>query len=130
MLLAGLSVPSFAQTSPPSQDPPIRDQAYFRDLVSLSGVIGSAHAVRLRCNGVSDQYWRSYMVQTLGLEAPVQGPLRSGMVAAFNRGFERENANSVVCDASANEREARYAVQGQEIAARLAAFYFPEKTNP
>ena len=120
---------SFAQSEANRQDLPTRDQGYLRDLVSLSETIGSAHAVRVRCNGVDDQYWRSYMVQILGLEAPLQGNLRRQMVSGFNRGFERENSVPIGCDASSNEREARYATEGQALAEGLAAYYFPKRQS-
>jgi len=126
-LLAHLPAPSFAQSQTDRQDLPTRDQGYFRDLVSLSETIGSAHAVRVRCNGVDDQYWRAYMVQILGLEAPLQGRLRAQMVAGFNRGFENENSNRRGCDASSNEREAQYAIQGRQLSESLAAYYFPQR---
>ena len=121
------ALPSHAQTGTPAQDLPTRDQSYFRNLVSLAETIGSAHAVRVRCNGVDDQYWRAYMVQTLGLEAPLQGSLRQQMVAGFNRGFQQENAVRIPCDASAIQREARYAITGRQLADSLAAFYFPNR---
>jgi len=118
---------SFAQTDASRQDLPTRDQGYLRDLVSLSETIGSAHAVRVRCNGADDQYWRAYMVQILGLEAPFQGSLRSRMVAGFNRGYENENRSQRLCDASSNEREAQYAIQGRQLSESLAAYYFPRR---
>lgn len=121
--------PVHAQISDDKQDLPTRDQAYFRDLVSLSETIGSAHAVRARCNGEDDQYWRAYMVQILGLEAPFQGTLRSQMVNAFNGGFERENSVRIGCDATANEREARYAITGRRLAENLAGYYFPVRKD-
>jgi len=127
MLGSALVLPVHAQNAQQVQELPLRDQGYLRDLVLLSETIGSAHAVRVRCNGADDQYWRSYMVQILGLEAPIQGSLRQQMVSGFNRGFERENAVRVGCDASANEREARYAVTGRRLADSLAAYYFPKR---
>ena len=130
-ILLGITLPatSNAQTNAATQAPPTRDQNYLRDLVSLTEIIGSAHAVRARCNGPDDQFWRTYMIQILGLEAPFQGNLRSQLVSGFNRGFERENAVPIGCDSTANEREARYAIDGQRLAANLAAFYFPERAN-
>ncbi len=120
-------LPANAQATTGNSNLPTRDQAYLRDLVSLSETIGSAHAVRVRCNGVDDQYWRSYMVQILGLEAPIQGNLRRQMVSGFNRGFEREDSVRIGCDATANEREARYAIKGQALAEGLASYYFPKR---
>lgn len=130
ILLAGtLPGLSNAQSRSATQAPPTRDQAYLRDLISLTEIIGSAHAVRARCNGPDDQYWRTYMIQILGLEAPLQSNLRAQMVSGFNRGYERENSVRIGCDSTANEREAKYAVDGQRLAASLAAFYFPEREN-
>ena len=127
LMALGAPAPSYAQTSTSAQQTPTRNQSYLRDLVSLSDIIGSAHAVRVRCNGEDDQYWRTYMIQILGLEAPTQSSLRTEMVSAFNRGFERESSVSIGCDATANEREANYAVDGERLAAGLAAYYFPER---
>jgi len=127
MLASHMALPSHAQSNSDRQDLPTRDQGYLRDLISLAETIGSAHAVRVRCNGVDDQYWRAYMVQTLGLEAPLQGNLRRQMVAGFNRGFQQENSVRIGCDATSNEREARYAITGRQIAEGLASFYFPKR---
>ena len=122
-------LPAKAQSGTDRDGLPTRDQAYLRDLVALSETIGSAHAVRVRCNGVDDQYWRSYMVQILGLEAPFQGNLRRQMVTGFNRGYEQEDAVRRGCDSTSNEREARYATKGQTLAEGLAAYYFPKRQS-
>lgn len=129
LVWCAFALPVHAQTSSSAQALPTRDQAYLRDLVALSETIGGAHAVRVRCNGQDDQYWRTYMVQILGIEAPNQGVLRSQMVSGFNTGFAREDSVRIGCDASSNEREARYAVTGRRLAEGLAAFYFPKRSN-
>lgn len=121
--------PGHAQSDADAQELPTRNQIYMRNLVSLSRIIGSAHAVRVRCNGVDDQYWRAYMVQILGLEAPNRGGLRARMVDGFNIGFEQENRSRRTCDASANQVEARYAAEGRKISEELAAYYFPARRN-
>ena len=118
-----------AQNNEATQDLPQRDQTYLGNLVSLSEVIGSAHAVRVRCNGVTDQYWRAYMVQILGLEAPDRSALRTSMVSGFNRGFERENRSGRSCDAKANADEAKYAARGRALSEQLASYYFPKRRN-
>ena len=128
-LVLTLNMSSNAQSDTQIQEVPLRDQSYLRDLVSLSEMVGAAHAVREGCNGATDQYWRAYMIQLLGLEAPLQSGLRTQMVSAFNRGFEREKSRRAGCDASANDREAQYSIEGQQLAERLAAFYFPKRTN-
>lgn len=124
-----VSVHSHAQSSIEEQELPVRDQTYIRNLVALSEVIGSAHAVRVRCNGDNDQYWRSYMVQILGIEAPDRSSLRRSMVDSFNRGFQKENRARFRCDAGANEIEARYAADGQRLSEQLAAHYFPRRND-
>ncbi|MEL7129497.1 MAG: TIGR02301 family protein [Pseudomonadota bacterium] len=111
-----------------AQDLPVRDQAYIRNLVSLSGVIGSAHAVRVVCNGTDDQYWRSYMQQLLGLEAPNRGSLRSSMVEAFNAGFEDDRRRRRgQCGPNAKSDEEAYASRGRALSEQLAAHYFPKR---
>ncbi|MEO9969477.1 MAG: TIGR02301 family protein [Hyphomonadaceae bacterium] len=116
---------SHAQSNGVEQDLPSRDQAYFRNLTRLSAVIGSAHAVRVACNGVDDQYWRSYMQQILGLEASERGNLRSSMVDAFNRGYQQGERRSSRCTAESARIEAEYAREGKRLSDALAAFYFP-----
>lgn len=126
MMIAGF--PSvLAQTIAPPQDLPPRDQNYLRDVVSLSRVIGSAHAIRITCNGVDDQYWRSYMQQLLGLESPNRSSLRTSMVEAFNRGYQLEERRHRFCDDDALAAEAAYAAQGRELSEDLAAHYFPRR---
>ena len=123
--LAGSGSPSLAQTEGVEQDLPLRDQVYFRNLAELSKVIGAAHAVRVACNGVDDQYWRSYMQQILGLEAPERGPLRERMVEGFNRGYQQSEARNGRCSANSAQAEAEYAREGRRLSDELAAFYFP-----
>jgi len=122
-----ISEPVLAQSSAGRQDLPSRDQAYLRDLVSLSEIMGSAHALRVVCSGVDDQFWRSYMQQLLGLEAPNRSGLRSSMVDGFNRGYQSEQRRSRSCDERTAEAEAQYAERGRAISERLAAHYFPKR---
>lgn len=125
MCLQGQLLTSHAQSERVQQDLPTRDQAYFRNLTRLSSVIGSAHAVRVGCNGVDDQYWRSYMQQILGLEAPERGNLRTQMVEAFNRGYQEADRQYGRCSENSEHAEAQYAREGKRISDTLAAFYFP-----
>lgn len=110
-----------------AQGLPARDADYFRDATQLAELLGSAHAIRVRCNGRDDQYWRRYMADMLSYEAPESGNLRSSLVREFNDAFSDVSRDYLVCDSMAVAAEARFAAQGQEIATRLATFYFPKR---
>ncbi|MEO0883792.1 MAG: TIGR02301 family protein [Pseudomonadota bacterium] len=122
-----MGAPVLAQSAAARQGLPDRDQAYMRDVVTLSEIMGSAHALRVVCNGVDDQFWRSYMQQLLGLEAPAASSLRANMVNAFNRGYQSEQRRTRRCNSQAAETEAQYAERGRGISERLAAHYFPKR---
>lgn len=108
---------------------PLRGPDYFRDAADLAGVLGSAHAIRVRCNGRDDQYWRQYMADMLSYEAPERGNLRSSLVAQFNEGYQDTSVQYLKCDNRAVEAEARFARQGQEISERMAMHYFPKRPD-
>jgi uncharacterized protein (TIGR02301 family) len=108
---------------------PMRGPDYFRDAADLAGALGSAHAIRVRCNGRDDQYWRQYMSDMLSYEAPNRGNLRSSLVAQFNEAYQDTTRDYLKCDNRAVEAEARFAREGQEIAERMAMHYFPKKPN-
>lgn len=102
-----------------------RSQNYLRDVISLASTLGSAHAIRLLCNGRDDQYWRVYMQELLGVEAPYQSRLRSSMVDAFNSAFQQESRRRSQCDESAVSAEKVYASTGQRLANSLAEANLP-----
>jgi len=97
----------------------VRDQDYLRDVTALSEVLGKAHAVRVRCNGTGDQYWRDHMRNLLDVEAAETGSLRQSLVAGFNQGFTFARARYVECDQDAVDSEARLAAQGKQLTDRL-----------
>jgi len=105
---------------------PARGPDYFRDAADLARVLGSAHAIRVRCNGRDDQYWRRYMADMLAYEAPEPGSLRASLVRAFNDAYSDVSDEFRICNSIAITAEARYAASGQEIATRLATHYFPK----
>lgn len=104
-----------------------RSQDYLRDVISLSEVLGKAHAVRIVCNGRNDQHWRSYMMRLLELEAPYQGGLRRSMVNGFNAGFATGEALHQTCDAATKAAEKDYAAQGQSLTLTLTAANIPDQ---
>lgn len=112
-----------------AQGLPSRGPDYFRDAADLARVLGSAHAIRVRCNGNEDQYWRRYMSDMLAYEAPDSGDLRRSLVREFNDAFRRVSDSYRVCDSQAVAAEARFADDGQEISSRLATHYFPKRTQ-
>lgn len=108
---------------------PLRGPDYFRDAADLAATLGSAHAIRVRCNGREDQYWRQYMTDMLSYEAPNRGSLRSSLVEQFNDSYQAVSSQYLKCDNRAVEAEARFARQGQEISERMAMHYFPKKPD-
>jgi uncharacterized protein (TIGR02301 family) len=106
---------------------PARGPDYFRDTADLARILGSAHAIRVRCNGSDDQYWRRYMSDLLAYEAPEAGDLRSSLVREFNEAFSRVSDDYPACDGAAVDAESGFASQGRELATRLAAHYFPKR---
>ena len=107
----------------------MRGPDYFRDAADLAAALGSAHAIRVRCNGRDDQYWRQYMADMLTYEAPERGALRSSLVEHFNEAFQDVSGDYLKCDNRAVEAEAQFARQGQEIAERMAMHYFPKRPD-
>lgn len=103
----------------------LRTQDYIRDVVELSSTLGAAHAIRLLCNGRDDQYWRVYMQELLGVEAPYQSRLRTSMVDAFNNAFSAESSRRRMCDEGAVSAEKIYAATGQRLANGLAEANLP-----
>ena len=108
---------------------PLRGPDYFRDASELASTLGSAHAIRVRCNGREDQYWRQYMADMLSYEAPNRGALRTSLVDQFNDAYQDVSRQYLSCDNNAVEAEARYARQGQEISERMAMHYFPKRPD-
>lgn len=103
----------------------VQTQDYFRDVTTLSEVLGKAHAIRVVCNGRNDQHWRRYMLRLLELEAPYQGGLRRSLVNGFNAGFSWASDLHPSCDADAKTAEQAYATEGQELSARMVQANIP-----
>jgi uncharacterized protein (TIGR02301 family) len=122
-----LSLALAGGTSAAQSGLPPRGPDYFRDAADLARVLGAAHAIRVRCNGRDDQYWRRYMADMLAYEAPESGNLRSSLVREFNESFSDTSEDYLVCDPVAVAAESRFAEDGQKIATRLATHYFPKR---
>lgn len=129
-LLASGSALSFvsssaAQESTRNEAPlPQRSGKYYSDALQLARLLGRAHAIRVTCNGRSDQFWRVYMQEMLDLEAPSQGSFRDSMARAFNDAYSSESSFRNWCNDAAIAAEANYAARGRVIAEGLAKFYF------
>ena len=122
---AGLMASSFAQSSSRNEAPlPARGSQYYSDAMALARILGRAHAIRVTCNGRSDQFWRLYMQEMLDLEAPNRGGLRDSMARAFNDAYSSEASRRTFCDAVTVEAEALFAADGKVLAERLARHYF------
>ena len=115
-VLPGLS--AYGQSRVPSQD-------YYRDVTTLAEILGKSHAIRVVCNGRNDQYWRSYMLRLLELEAPYQGGLRRSLVNGFNAGFSWGSDLHPTCDSNAVSAEKTYAAEGRDLSARLVQSNIP-----
>jgi len=124
-----LSALLFCGASAAQSDIPMRGPDYFRDAADLASTLGAAHAIRVRCNGREDQYWRRYMSDMLSYEAPNRGNLRSSLVDAFNSAFKNASRLYPNCDNTAIQAESDFAVRGQEIATRMATHYFPKESD-
>lgn len=124
-----LSVVIGAPASSAQEGIPLRGPDYFRDAADLAGTLGAAHAIRVRCNGRDDQYWRNYMRGLLDYEAPNRGNLRRSLVARFNGAYSDTSARYLVCDQRAIDAEARFAADGQIVSDRLATHYFPKRAR-
>ncbi|MEM7460893.1 MAG: TIGR02301 family protein [Pseudomonadota bacterium] len=107
----------------------VQSQDYYRDVTSLAEVLGKSHAIRVACNGRNDQYWRSYMLRLLELEAPYQGGLRRSLVNGFNAGFSWGSDLHPTCDENAVSAEQTYAAEGRDISARLVQSNIPGSTR-
>ena len=103
----------------------VQTQDYFRDVIALAEVLGKAHAIRVVCNGRNDQYWRSYMLRLLELEAPYQGGMRRSLVNGFNAGFSWGSDLHPVCDGNAVNAEKAFATEGRDLSARLVQLNIP-----
>ena len=127
VILPGVAacIASVLPASTQLDQPFVRSQDYFRDVISLSETLGKAHSIRVLCNGRNDQYWRSYMLRLLELEAPYGGGLRSSMVNGFNAGFSSGQSEHRACSNEAVAAEKTYAETGQALANQLAAANIP-----
>lgn len=129
-ILVGLTQVSGPPRTASAQDAaqtPIRSQAYLRDAITLSGILGAAHGTRYVCQGDGDQYWRQHMMDLLAIEAPERGALRDSMVSAFNSSFTRMRERYRRCTDRVSEEEAAYAAEGRDLANKMAASYFPKR---
>ena len=127
-LLVGLPLSVSAQSPPftPAATPTgtvQEDAALEGDLTQLAKVLGRAHALRVSCNGQADQVWRMYMREFLDVEAPDTGERRSRLIEAFNTAFRQEQSRSIGCRQEAQQTEADLAVEGRQLADRLAQRY-------
>ncbi|MEM7330110.1 MAG: TIGR02301 family protein [Pseudomonadota bacterium] len=125
LLAAGLLCLSLLPVQSASGQSRVPSQDYYRDVTALAEVLGKSHAIRVACNGRNDQYWRSYMLRLLELEAPYQGGLRRSLVNGFNAGFSWGSDLHPICDANAASAEKTYAAEGRDISARLVQSNIP-----
>lgn len=126
-LLAGIvfGVSALLPALPAQGQSSVQSQDYYRDVTALAEVLGKAHAIRVACNGRNDQYWRSYMLRLLELEAPYQGGLRRSLVNGFNAGFSWGSDLHPACDSNAVSAEKTYAAEGRDLSARLVQSNIP-----
>ena len=122
---AGIALTPVMFAAPVQSQSRVPSQDYFRDVTALAEVLGKAHAIRVTCNGQNDQYWRTYMLRLLELEAPYQGGLRRSLVNGFNAGFSWGSDLHPVCDGNAVNAEKAYAAEGRDLSAKLVQANIP-----
>lgn len=108
--LAAAALPAAAQE---------RTAAERQTLVELAYVLGEAHALRVACEGRSNQAWRNRMARVIELEA-AEDALKRRLMDRFNTGYLAQSASHTACtDAAKNERR-RVAARGRELSLGLA----------
>jgi uncharacterized protein (TIGR02301 family) len=91
-----------------------------QSLVELAYVLGEAHALRQRCRGQADQYWRNRMFQLQDVEASDQA-LKARLANTFNTGYEAAQARFPTCNKALKDEMAQLAQRGRSLSEGLAA---------
>lgn len=114
---AALIVFAFAAPRPAlAQD---RSPAARQSLVELAYVLGESHALRQRCHGAGDQFWRNRMTQLLDVEASDQA-LQARLANSFNTGYAAAQTRFPVCGKPLKDEMAQLAGRGRALADQLA----------
>ncbi len=96
-----------------------RAPAARQSLVELAYVLGQSHALRQRCEGPNDQYWRNRMTQLLDVEASDQA-LQARLANSFNTGYAAAQARFPKCGKDLKAEASQLALHGQALADQLA----------
>ena len=96
-----------------------RSPAARETLVDLAYTLGQAHALRVRCEGPSEQVWRARMARLVELEKPDEA-FRDQLLEGFNTGYLSAGAAHLRCDEEARAEAARVAGRGRDLARVLA----------
>lgn len=99
------------------------DPAKKLDLMELSRLLGTLHALRVSCTGAGDQTYRSKMNALLDLEAPSATFISEPLTISFNQGFEAFGGGEKPCPNDNGKTEAVYARKGFEYANKMAQYY-------
>ncbi len=93
------------------------------DLIEISRILGSMHALRISCLGEGDQTYRSRMNSLLDIEAPSDVFIRDPLILSFNSGFQSQNSGNNPCPKNRDEIEIALAQKGRLLALKMANFY-------
>ncbi len=99
------------------------DPAKKLELMELSKLLGTLHAIRVSCTGAGDQTYRSKMNSLLELEAPSATYISEPLTISFNQGFEAFGGGEKPCPNDNGKTEAVYARKGFEYANKMAQYY-------
>jgi uncharacterized protein (TIGR02301 family) len=99
------------------------DPAKRMDLIALSQVLGSLHALRISCTGAGDQTYRARMSALLDMEAPSATFIREPLTIAFNQGFQDQGEGANPCPNDNGKQEALFAKKGYDIAMKMSHYY-------
>lgn len=105
------------------------DPAKKLDLMELSRLLGTLHAIRVSCTGAGDQTYRSKMNALLDLEAPSATFISEPLTISFNQGFESFGGGEKPCPNDNGKTEAVYARKGFEYANKMAQYYLKLAQN-
>ena len=96
-----------------------RDPAGRQTLVDMAYVLGEAHALRQACQGATDQYWRTRMMQLVDTEQ-ADAALTQRLKDAFNTGFVARQGAYPTCTPGARTAMTKVLARGKVLAGRLA----------
>ncbi len=114
LILLIISMPTFAQQSPP----------YERKLLRLAEILGSLHSLQSLCESPTNQ-WYDYMNALIEAEHPTP-QRRAYFYEAFNEAYLAFSENYHLCTQAAIEANQRYIEEGRILSENLLTHYNSE----